>query len=404
MYASGTSRRLLAALVPLVLASFLAGQNPPSNPPSTPESTPSTPSTGTRPPQPRQPVDAQRPVFVTGRVLMHDGNLPAERVAIERVCSENPIREGWTDSQGYFSIQLGARHQQIVQDASVSGLEEDFPTYDLPPNPTGNQIPGFRPMSPSLSLMGCELRASLAGYTSTRIILTNRQPLDNPEVGTLILYRMEQVEGTMVSAQDLKAPKPAKKAREKAAKAAAKKPEEAEKLLRQALQFHPQFATAWFDLGLLLQKQKRYGEARAAFREATASDPRFVRPYIQLAVLASQEQDWKQVTEMSARAVELNGFAFPEAHVLNALGNYQMNNLAAAEASARKAKLLDPEHVPTAHLILGGVLLARQDYAGAAESLRAFLRSAPNAPNAARVRAQLADIEKKHSQTRQQAP
>jgi cytochrome c-type biogenesis protein CcmH/NrfG len=400
MYASGPARRLLVALLPLIVATFLAAQNPPSNPPPSDPNQPG--GAGTRVPQPRKPVEVQRPVFISGRVLMHDGSLPAERVAIERVCSENPIREGWTDSQGYFSLQLGSRNQQIVQDASISGAEEDFPSYDLPPNPTGNQIPGFRPMSPSLSMMGCELRASLAGYTSTRIVLTNRQPLDNPEVGTLVLYRMEQVQGTMVSVQDMKAPKPARKAREKAAKLAAKDPAEAEKLLRQALTAHPTFATAWFDLGLLLQKQQRTAEARAAFQQATASDPRFVRPYIQLALLASQEQDWKSVIAMSGRAVELNPFAFPEAYVLHALGNYQSNNAAAAEASARKAAMLDPDHVPTAHLILGGVLLGRNDYGGAADSLRAFLRSAPNAPNAARVRAQIADIEKKHAQSKTQ--
>jgi hypothetical protein len=390
-----------APLVPLLLAICLSAQNPPSNQPPPTDS--NAPGTAARVPQPRRPVEAQRPVFVTGRVLMHDGSMPAERVAIERVCSENPIREGWTDSEGYFTIQLGSRNQQIVQDASISGVEEDFPSYDLPPNPTGNQIPGFRPMSPALSMMGCELRASLAGYTSTRIVLTNRQPLDNPNVGTLILYRMDQVQGTMVSVQDMKAPKPAKKAREKAAKIATQKPAEAEKLLREALAAHPTFATAWFDLGMLLDREKRRAEAAAAFKAAIASDARFVRPYIQLALLASQDQDWKTVIEMAGRAVELNPFAFPEAHVLHALGHYQTKNAAAAEASARKAAMLDPDHVPTAHLILGGVLLSRDDYRGAADSLRAFLRSAPHSPSASRVRAQLAEVEKKQAQARQQS-
>ena len=48
-------------------------------------------------------------------------------------------------------------------------------------------------------MMNCELRASVAGFTSDTINLFNRRTADNPDVGTIVLHRIAGVEGASIS-------------------------------------------------------------------------------------------------------------------------------------------------------------------------------------------------------------
>jgi tetratricopeptide (TPR) repeat protein len=80
--------------------------------------------------------------------------------------------------------------------------------------------------------------------------------------------------------------------------------------------------------------------------------------------------------------------------VFNAMSQFHLGNLEAAEASAREGVKLDRAHVyPDAEYTLGVILGARGDYKGAAEHLRNYLLLAPNSPNAETVRKQLARAE-----------
>ncbi len=55
---------------------------------------------------------------------------------------------------------------------------------------------------------------------------------------------------------------------------------------------------------------------------------------------------------------------------------------------------LDSAHRnPRAGYVLGMTLAQKKDFAAAASELRAYLERAPNAPDAAQVKAQLAEIE-----------
>ena len=72
------------------------------------------------------------------------------------------------------------------------------------------------------ALSRCELRAVYPGYRSDNLSLANRKPLDNPDIGTLILHRLGDVKGTTISVSSAMAPKPAQKAYEKAMQQAGK--------------------------------------------------------------------------------------------------------------------------------------------------------------------------------------
>ena len=65
-----------------------------------------------------------RPVFLSGKVVMEDGTPPPDAVTIERVCGGSVRPEGYTDSKGRFSFQLG-QNQGMMADASMSSADTD---------------------------------------------------------------------------------------------------------------------------------------------------------------------------------------------------------------------------------------------------------------------------------------
>jgi regulator of sirC expression with transglutaminase-like and TPR domain len=77
------------------------------------------------------------------------------------------------------------------------------------------------------------------------------------------------------------------------------------------------------------------------------------------------------------------------------VANYNLKQYDAAEKSAREAVKLDPKRInPRSGYLLGLVLAEKRDYAGAAAELTAYIKLAPNAPDAAQVKEQLAQLEK----------
>lgn len=347
----------------------------------------------------RMPGDLgmQQPIFLSGKVMMEDGTPPQEPVLIERVCGGNPRPEGYTDHKGRFSFALG-QNNTLLADASVASPTGPFGGGTG--NPTGmgpNQ--GISPTQ----LMNCELRATLPGYRSSIVNLAGRRAMENPDVGTILLKRLGNVEGLTVSATMSMAPKDAKKAFDKGRDAAKKgKWNEAQKEFEKAVESYPKFANAWYELGLVHERLEHKDDARKAYQEAIAKDSKLINPYLQLAFMNAQENKWKDVQETTDRAIKLNPFDFPRAYFLNAVANLNLQNLEAAEKSAREGVKIDTDHkLPKIEHVLGVVLAQKQDYAGAADHFRAFLKSVPEGPDATTVQKQLAEVEKLTSQKTQ---
>jgi uncharacterized protein HemY len=86
---------------------------------------------------------------------------------------------------------------------------------------------------------------------------------------------------------------------------------------------------------------------------------------------------------------------FPQAWLFNAVANYSMRKMDAAEKSAREGISRDPNHrYPTMNHLLGVLLAMKQDYAESAQNLRDYVRFAPNASDLEDVKKQLAEVEK----------
>jgi tetratricopeptide (TPR) repeat protein len=376
---------------------------PPSNIPGT--QTPTTQMPGQR--QDQFP-DMNRPIFLSGRVRLDDGTAPGETVVIERVCNGIARPEAYTDSKGHFSFERG-RNQGMFADASVSGPGMGGMGGN---SGIGQQAGGFGSNSmggrgiSERDLMGCELRAALPGYRSEIVNLAARRAFDNPDVGTILMHRLGNVEGRIISATTLNAPKDAKKAFEKGQDLVKRKKfDEAVKSFQKAVEVYPKHAAAWYELGRLQEKDNHAEDAAKSYEQATAADPRYIMPYLQLAYLAARKSNWKDTADYSAKVIKLDPFAYPQAFFYNSVANYNLKNYEAAEKSAREAQKLDPKHSnPRVDHLLGLVLAERHDFTGAAEQMRNYLKFAPGAQDAAAVRNQLSELEKMASGTAPRAP
>lgn len=407
--------QLLGTAIFALLSTTVTGQQtaPTTPAPTTPTpgtTTPGgrtpTPTTPTQPGQQRTPdqlqfPEMQRPMFLSGKVIMEDGTAPPESVTIERVCNGVPRPEGMTDSKGRFSFELG-RNMGMFMDASVS-------SPDFGPGGFGNTRQSTGGAGPNMGvrerdLLGCELRASLPGFRSDVVNLSGRRFLENPDIGTIVLRRMGNVEGLTISATSLAAPKDAKKSLDKGRESARKnKLDEAVKHYEKAVEVYPKYAAAWYELGTVHERRKDAEAARKAFTEALSADQKFISPYEGLAQIAANEANWQEVADITDRMLRLNPVDFPRAYFFNAVAKFNLKKLDEAEESARHLIQMDPQHkFAKAEHVLGLILAQKQDYAKAATHIRNFISFAPVGTDLELAKKQLGQLEEAvAAQTRQ---
>ena len=203
--------------------------------------------------QPNPTISIPQPIFLSGRVMMEDGTSPTEPMVIETVCNGVGHSEGYTDAKGFFAIELGA-NRGVIQDASEFSVSNSNPT--LGGGGAANTNPAFSSAMGGGSerkYMGCDLQVKAAGYRSQAVPLAGRRPMDDPNVGTILLHRLGKTEeGLTISAVSLAAPKDAKKAYDKGMDALKKKKyADAQASFEKAVELYPKYSVAWYELGRL---------------------------------------------------------------------------------------------------------------------------------------------------------
>ncbi len=324
-----------------------------------------------------------RVLMLQGRVLLDDGATPRDPITIERVCGTYVYKEGYTNSRGEYSLQLGA-NVGVFMDASQngetlnSGTASQGLTSDVSPN----------------ALWDCELRAALIGYHSESIPLANQRNQDS-HVINIVLSRMGDAKGSITSATSAQAPKDAQKAYDRGVAAVkAGKPDDAQKELRKAVEIYPRFAAAWFELGQLYERRSHAPEAKDAYNQAIAADGNYVGPYEKLYQLAYKANSWQETADISAKLLALNPYEYADAYYFNAVANLQLGKLDAAEKSAREAvKIKGPKADVRSHYTLGVILGQKGVLPGAITEMRTFLQGAPNSPDRARIEAMIKEAE-----------
>jgi tetratricopeptide (TPR) repeat protein len=243
-----------------------------------------------------------------------------------------------------------------------------------------------RPYDPA-NADSCQVTIRLKGYRPATVTLRND--------ATIVLKRVGIHEGSTVSITAVNAPEAAKKAYGKGVIAMTdEKWPAAQKNFEKALEIDPDYAAAWSNLGEVLKQQSKPMEARAAFEKAVQADPKYIKPYIQLTQLDLAEKRTEDAATIAGRAVALNPQEFPDLYFYYGVANYNLKHYDLAEQGARRATELDSSHeFPRAELLLGTVLIAKRDRAGALEHLRKYLELSPKGPEAEQVKKTIAALE-----------
>lgn len=386
----------LAAL--LAPAGWAQKPGPPTPPPPAPTPSPSAPPTsGATSTTPNSPIDAvgnDYVMFLSGHVATSDGTSLPTNVLIERVCNARVRQQIYAAPMGDFTMQLGSMTDTAV-DASADGVSQATLSGKF-------ALTGI----PRRALEDCEVRASVAGFQSRSVSLVALDPSSQRvDVGQIVVQRLVKVEGASISAIPYKAPKDARSAYEKGLEAlkSGKLPD-ARKHFEKAVGLYPAYAAGWFQLGVVLQKQNEKDAARTAFIKATTSDARFLPPYVSLASLALQAGNWTAVLDLTSPilgldplqnltgdVVDLDPLNYSEAYFYNAVANFQLNKIDAAETSALNSERLLTSFAQV-HLLLGEIFARKNNYASAISEMRTFLELNPHAKNIDAVRQRLAEL------------
>jgi TolA-binding protein len=377
-------------LVPVAL-----GQKPgPAPPPSAPPSRSPNPATATT-----QPVQSSqdRVMFLLGRVTTADATAVPNDAMVERICNGAVRQQVHAAINGEFSMQLGSKNDSYL-DATADPASRS--TVD-----NQNSEMGI----PRQELANCELRASVSGFSSSVINLVDLSgSLSSVDVGAIVVQRRNKVKGLTLSASPYMAPKDARKAYEKGL-AAEKKGElaNAHKYFGKAVEIYPKYANAWYQLGTVLQKEHEKDAARTAFTRATTIDAKFLPPYLSLALMAYEAENWTAVLSFTGHILDLDplnhvaGYVwdldasnYNDAYFYNAVANYKLNKFEDAEKSGRKAEQVDlPTRFPQLHLLLAEIYARKKNYGMAIAELQIYVEQAPYAKDADQIRERLAKLE-----------
>lgn len=358
-------------------------------------SRPSAPSGGASPNAPGQQgplgpsgTQMQTPLYVNGRVLLMDTGQPApEPVSVHLNCGMNLLQVIQTDLKGYFQFILGAGPQS---NANLSAAD------DTPIGMMGggmNSPASFGRYGGFGDLTGCELRVVVDGYQPATHILSGPAELSSMDAGTMRLTRIAGVQGSAISVTSLLVPSSARKEFEKGDKDARNnKLKSATEHLEKAVGEYDKFAAAWNELGGIYAASHDLERARQAFAKAIAADPQYIPPYVHLANLELQNEEYENAIDTAGKALTLNP-GVELANFVQALANFRLNRLDAAEKTAREAEKGPGPIFPQWHALLAEIFLEKRDFSNAAAQMRAYLKQSPKGPLAPEMKKNLDKIE-----------
>lgn len=164
--------------------------------------------------------------------------------------------------------------------------------------------------------------------------------------------------------------------------------------LKAALAVHPDFALALGELGVLHMKLKEPAKAAEALSAALKLAPGDYAALITYGRALFDLQKYPESEAQFRKALDRNA-ASPSAHFYVGMILLKRQDLDGAEKSLTAAVKHGGGEMAVAHYYLGGIYWGRKDYRRAADELETYLRLAPDAENAARVRATIKELRSK---------
>ncbi len=242
---------------------------------------------------------------------------------------------------------------------------------------------------------------SIAGGSSGTIPISNRTaPSDTEKQNrdACLLPPLDGERSTIVGAAQLRVPVKARREYRRACSdLTKKKPSNAERHLRRAVEEYPRYAAAWVTLGQVLADELKPEDARSACSEAVKMEPIYLPGHLCLAEIASRNQDWSEELQHSSRALELDPSNGVLAYEYHAAANANLGNLAEAEESGLRAIASNKgRRDPGAYFLLAQIYKLKGDTAREEEEFREYLKYTHNPERAAQARQILAKLENGH--------
>jgi len=160
--------------------------------------------------------------------------------------------------------------------------------------------------------------------------------------------------------------------------------------LRKAVEFHPDFALAYYGMGMLLMDLDRLDEARDSFQSAIARNDKLLHAYFPLGAIQNQQRRFVEAEKLLRHGLEIKEdiwqLHFELARAIAYQGRWEE-----AEKSALRAAALNVD-APKVHLLLANIYLELGKPEQAMAAAEEFLRLAPTDPVAPQIRARLDEI------------
>jgi Flp pilus assembly protein TadD len=303
---------------------------------------------------PSAPADSY-PVILHGKVEMEDGSPPPVQVTIERVCSDlaGSMPGVLTDKKGEYiwrmqidplesrNCVIRATHAGYSStEVEVSGIDTTHTTLDLAPIKIRPAVPD--PYTLNFSDAGIPGKAKQDWKAAI-------QALDNHNMSAVATH----LEAVVAAA--------------------------------------PKAGHAWHDLGIIDDQLDKPGDARAAYEKAIAADSKLLPAYVTLARLCLKTKDWACAAKSSDALIKIdNKHTYPEIYLHQAVARYELKDLSGAQESVEEAIRLDPQHkLPREEYVLGRILEAKGDVAGAKQHMAQYLKLEPAPQDVETVKAHL---------------
>jgi tetratricopeptide (TPR) repeat protein len=194
-----------------------------------------------------------------------------------------------------------------------------------------------------------------------------------------------------VSAKQLAIPEKAVREYEEAQKELARRDiDAAVKRLERAVEIAPQFASAWNNLGTIAYQTQKFARAEECFREALAQAPDTYESLVNLGGVLVTLHKLDEAWDYNLHAV----LSRPNDALANSqlgMTYFELGNPELAEKYLRKAVDIDPAHFSHPQLFLAEIHLRRGDKQAAVADLESFLKHHPDWPQAAVMRAKIAE-------------
>lgn len=161
--------------------------------------------------------------------------------------------------------------------------------------------------------------------------------------------------------------------------------------LRQALAISPNFVTALNELGVQYMSLKEWDKAGESLRAAVKFGPEAFYPHLNLGILLLHIKDYKAAAVELQLAVQKNNSS-ASAHFQLGRTLVNLSQYDAAEKSLKHSISIGGDDAVEAHRYLAAVYIERRNALAAADELELYLKLAPNAKDAERVRAVIKDL------------